>query len=144
MANRWTWFGRLHARLYRATNGALGANLAGLPMLLLTTRGRRTGMPRTTPMPYLRRGDDLIIVGSNNGLDHDPAWWLNLQAEPIAELQIGRQRSRARARRATPQERACYWPDLLEFNPRYAVYARRTEREIPVVILEPLAADPVG
>jgi deazaflavin-dependent oxidoreductase (nitroreductase family) len=131
----WQWFGRLHARIFRATKGRLGGNLIGMPVLLLTTTGRKSGQARTTPMPFYTHGDDFVIVGSNNGEPRDPAWWLNLQADARAEIQVRGDEIAVRGRLAEPDERARLWPELLAFNPRYAVYEKRTTREIPVVIL---------
>jgi deazaflavin-dependent oxidoreductase (nitroreductase family) len=131
----WQWFGRLHERAFRATRGRLGGSLMGMPMLLLTTTGRKTGQPRTTPMPFYAKGDDYVIVGSNNGEPRDPAWWLNLQADVHARVQILGDEIDVRARLAGTAERERLWPELLAFNPRYAVYEKRTTREIPVVVL---------
>lgn len=107
----------------------------GIPMLLLTTVGRRTGRERTLPLACLPDGDDLIVVASNDGSDRHPAWWLNLEAEPGARVRFGREERRVRALRATPEERARLWPELVRHNRHYERYARKTEREIPVVIL---------
>ena len=131
----WQWFGRLHERVFRATKGRLGGSLMGMPVLLLTTTGRKSGQARTTPMPFYTHGDDFVIVGSNNGEPRDPAWWLNLQTEARAEIQLRGDEIAVRGRLAEPDERARLWPELLAFNPRYAVYEKRTTREIPVVIL---------
>lgn len=133
----WQWFGRMHRWVYRRTGGRVGANLAGLPMLLLTTTGRRSGAPRTTPLTCMPDGDDFVIVGSNNGGPTDPAWWLNLQADPHAEIQLRRDRHRVTARLATGAERERLWPLLQDFNPAYRRYEKKTEREIPVVVLTP-------
>jgi deazaflavin-dependent oxidoreductase (nitroreductase family) len=131
----WQWFGKLHTSAYRATGGILGGNLAGLPMLLLTTTGRKSGQPRTTPMPYFEDDGRWVLVGSNNGGPRDPLWWLNLQADERAEIQVRRATTRVRAALAAPEERARLWPLLLAFNSPYAKYEKRTTREIPVVIL---------
>ena len=131
----WLWFGRVHTSLYQATNGLLGANLAGLPMLLLTTNGRKTGQPRTSPLPYFAEDDEWVIVGSNNGGPRDPHWWLNLLADNRADIQVRRDRIEVEARLATPDERSRLWPLLVEFNRPYAGYEKKTTREIPVVIL---------
>lgn len=134
MAN-WAWFTRFHRAVYRKTNGRIGARLAGLPMCLLTTTGRKSGLPRTLPLACFPHGDDLIVVASNNGQDHDPAWWLNLQERPEAEVQFGRERRHMTAARATPEEHARLWPWLKQRNFAFARYDGRTEREIPIVIL---------
>lgn len=142
----WGWFSRLHRAIYEKTGGRWMARLAGIDMLLLTTTGRRSGEPRTTPLACFARGDDWVVVGSNNGQDRDPAWWLNLAANPEATVRVGRRRLAVRARLATGTERDELWPWLVERNPVYARYERRTTRPIPVVILSPAAdaADPPG
>jgi deazaflavin-dependent oxidoreductase (nitroreductase family) len=131
----WQWFGRIHRFVYRRTGGKLGANLAGLPMLLLTTTGRKSGELRTTPLTCMRDGDEFVIVGSNNGAPTDPAWWLNLQQDPRAEIQTGPDRYSVTARLADGDERKRLWPVLKEFNPAYRRYEEKTAREIPVVVL---------
>lgn len=141
MAN-WQWFGSIHRAVYRATGGRIGGSLVGLDMLLITTTGRRSGEPRTTPMPFYRDEGRLVIVASNGGAEVDPAWWKNLQAEPTAEVEIGRDRCAVRAALATPGERERLWPLLKAWNPNYRRYESRTQREIPVVILTPTPASP--
>jgi deazaflavin-dependent oxidoreductase (nitroreductase family) len=133
---RWQWFGRIHCAAYRATGGKLGGRLAGRDMLLLTTRGRRSGELRTTPLSYLVDADDLVVVASNNGEPRNPAWWLNLLADPAAELQVGRERYAVVAHRAVGEECDRLWPLLVAYNPPYATYAKRTTRAIPVVVLQ--------
>jgi deazaflavin-dependent oxidoreductase (nitroreductase family) len=135
MAN-WEWFTKLHRSVYRRSGGRLMARLAGIDMLLLTTQGRRSGLPRTTPLACFRDGDDLVVVASNNGQAHDPAWWRNLEERPQAEVQLGAERFAVRARRASGAERERLWPWLVRRNRAYARYARKTSREIPVVVLE--------
>jgi len=134
----WRWFTQLHDRVYRWTGGRVGGRLMGIPILRLTTTGRRSGHARSLPLAYLPDGDRWVIVASNDGQDHDPAWWLNLQANPEAVVQVGSETHRARAERADPAECERLWPRLVERNPRYAHYARKTKREIPVVILSSL------
>ena len=134
MAN-WEWVTRIHRAIYRGSGGRIGRRLAGLDMLLLTTTGRRSGQPRTLPLACFPDGDDWIVVASNGGQDHPPAWWLNLQARPDALVQLGRERRAVRAQLATGAERERLWPELKRRNPAYARYERKTSREIPVVIL---------
>ncbi len=134
MAN-WQWFGRLHTRAYRATGGRLGGKLAGLPMLLLTSTGRKSGEPRTTPLPYLEDEARWVIVGSNNGGPRDPMWWLNLQANSRADIQLMRQQIPVTARLASPEERTRLWPLLVAFNSPFGKYEKMTTRQIPIVIL---------
>ncbi len=104
-------------------------------MLLLTTTGRRSGTSRTTPLSYLRDGGDCIIVASNNGSDKHPAWWLNLKAKPEARITVGHEAWTVDALVADEQAYTRLWPLLLGYNPQYAGYKAKTEREIPVVIL---------
>ena len=123
--------------MYTKSGGRIGGRLPGQRFLLITTTGRRTGRPRTQPLLYVRDGGRFVVVGSNAGDDRPPAWWLNLQARPDAEVQVDRARHRVRAREARGDERAKLW-EILERSYRYyADYRRRTPREIPVVILEP-------
>jgi deazaflavin-dependent oxidoreductase (nitroreductase family) len=133
----WAWVGHVHRAIFLATNGRIGGRLPGLDVLLLTTTGRKTGLERTLPMPYFRDADDYIIVGSNGGQDRDPAWWLNLQAEPSARVRIGQREQSVRARLARPEERERLWPRLTRENFNYARYAKKTTRQIPVVVLSP-------
>lgn len=139
MAN-WAWFTKLHRTIYEKTGGRLMARLAGIDMLLLTTRGRKTGLPRTLPLACFRDGDDLVVVGSNNGQDRPPAWWLNLQADPGARVRFGREEFRVRAELASGAERERLWPWLKQRNPQYARYEQKTHREIPVVVLKRVGA----
>ena len=136
---RWAWFGDIHRAVYRATGGRIGGHMAGLAMLLLATRGRRSGELRTVPMPFFRDGDDFVIVGSNNGAPRDPAWWFNLRAKPEAEIQVMREHIPVRARLATTEERARLWPLLTAYNSAYLGYEKKTSRLIPVVILSPVS-----
>jgi deazaflavin-dependent oxidoreductase (nitroreductase family) len=108
----------------------------GLPVLLLTTKGRKSGQPRTTALTYLPHGDDLVVIASVLGEPRHPAWWRNLEAQPEAEVQVGRERRRVRARRAEGAERAELWVALTRQAPDYDEYQSRTERRIPVVVLE--------
>jgi deazaflavin-dependent oxidoreductase (nitroreductase family) len=127
----------LNTALYRLSGGRVGGSLKGAPVLLLEHVGRRSGKRRTTPLLYLRDGENLVLVASRGGSDAQPAWWLNLRAAGRATVQIGRRRFAVSAREATPEERARLWPKLVEMYPDYAAYQRRTSRQIPVVILRP-------
>jgi deazaflavin-dependent oxidoreductase (nitroreductase family) len=106
-----------------------------MPVLLLTTTGRRSGRRRTTPLTYFEVGDKLAIIGSNGGEDSPPRWWLNLQAEPRATITIGTRSEAVTARVASAEEHARLWPSITETYAGYAAYARRTTRPIPVVLL---------
>jgi deazaflavin-dependent oxidoreductase (nitroreductase family) len=127
----------VNARLYRWTGGRLGGKVKGAPVLLLDCIGRKSGRVRTMPVLYLRDGDDLVIVASRAGSDAMPAWFLNLKANPAITVQVGPERRAVRAREATAEETERLWPRLVEMFPDYAVYQERTERQIPVVILNP-------
>jgi deazaflavin-dependent oxidoreductase (nitroreductase family) len=136
MAN-WGWFSQAHRAVYRRSGGRIGRRMMGIPMLLLTTVGRRSGIERTTPLACFQDGEDLVVVASNNGQEHDPAWWLNLQANPRARVQLGREERAVLAERTTPEKYARLWPLLKQGNPSYRRYERQTQREIPVVVLRP-------
>ncbi len=126
-----------HNALYRSSGGRISGRMVGMPVLLLVTKGRRSGKRRTTPLLYLEHGDAIVVVASNGGSDYIPAWWLNLRSNPDAEVEIGREHRLVSARKASPAERARLWPEFTSRFPGYASYATRTAREIPVVILEP-------
>lgn len=130
-----------HRLLYRATRGSVGGRLGSLRILLLTTRGRKSGRERTAPLVYFEDGERLVLIASNGGQPQDPLWWRNLQARPEARVQIGGELRPMRARLAHPDERARLWPRVKQENPAYADYEKRTSREIPVVLLEPRRAD---
>lgn len=126
----------LHRFVYRASGGRVGSRLGRSEMLLLTTRGRRSGRERTAPLLYVADGERFAVVASNAGDARPPAWWLNLQASPAARLQVGSETHDVRARRASAEEAERLWPRLEASYPSYAAYRARTRREIPVVLLE--------
>ena len=105
------------------------------PVLLLLTAGRKTGKERTTPLLYLEDGVNYATVASNGGTRDDPAWWLNLKANPEAAVEIGDRRLRVRAEEIEGDEKRRLWERLVEMYPPYESYQRRTEREIPVILL---------
>ena len=122
--------------IFRATGGKYGAKfMHGAPVLLLTTKGRKTGEPRVAPLIYLRDGDRLVIVASKGGMAKNPLWYGNLIANPNVEVELPGEKIAMRAERATDEEKALLWPRLLEVYPDYDDYQARTERNIPVVIL---------
>ena len=127
-----------HVLSYRVTNGLVGHRVPGLPaMLLLDHVGAKSGKRRTTPLVYVPDGDDVVIVASKGGHPRNPAWFHNLRAHPDTSIQVGAQRRPVHARVATPEERKRLWPRVVRAYGGYAGYQRRTEREIPLVILEP-------
>ena len=129
-------FGQEHVQKYRETDGEVGHDWQGTTVLILTTKGRRSGEERPTPLIYQPYGDANLVVASKGGADEPPAWFLNLQAEPEADVQIKGDRFRARARTATPEEKADMWRTMTATWPAYDDYQTKTEREIPVVVLE--------
>jgi deazaflavin-dependent oxidoreductase (nitroreductase family) len=129
-------FGQEHVDRYVKTDGEDGHDWRGTTTLLLTTTGRRTGQPRTTPLIYQRRGDDYLVVASRGGADKVPDWYVNLQAQPEVQVQVRGDRFTARARTATPEEKPELWSIMTRAWPAYDAYQRKTDREIPVVVLE--------
>ncbi|OBI51830.1 hypothetical protein A5707_13185 [Mycobacterium kyorinense] len=131
------YFARAHIWVYRRTNGRLGAKLLWFPAALLTTTGRKSGAPRTTPTLYLRDGDRVIVPASFGGRAENPTWYLNLQTNPMVEVQIRAERLQLAARDATDEERDRYWPPLTRIYPPYRGYRDATDRVIPLVVCEP-------
>ena len=127
-----------HAVIYRLTGGRIGHRLPGLaPMLLLDHVGARSGTQRTTPLLYINDPPNVVIVASKGGYPKHPAWYHNLLAHPETTIQVGAERRPVRARVATPDERERLWPMAVEVYSGYGDYQARTDREIPLVILEP-------
>lgn len=127
----------IHQWLYERSDGRIGANLAGRPMLLLRTVGRRTKQPRTAALLYVRDGDNYGVIASKGGAPQSPGWFHNLKAQPDVEIQIGRERMPARARIADGEERERIWTRADKVNEgQYTVYQSRTSRKIPVIVLE--------
>jgi len=129
-------FGQEHVDRYRATDGVEGHEWRGAKVLLLTTTGRRSGEERTAPLIYGTDDGSYLIVGSVGGAPRPPAWYLNLSANPEVEVQVEGERFRARARTADPEEKPRLWEKMVAEWPAYDEYQARTEREIPVVVLE--------
>ena len=130
-------FGAEHLRAYRETDGELGHDWKnGSSILLLTTTGRHSGEERTTPLIYGRSGDDYLIVASKGGSPEPPAWYRNLSEQPEVDVQVLDDRFKARARTATAEEKPAMWQEMIGLWPPYDDYQRRTDREIPVVVLE--------
>src|SRR5688572_10178195 len=135
----WQQFTQAHVRAYRVSGGRIGKNWKGAPVALVDHVGSKSGNHRTSPLIYLRDGQDVVIVASFGGARRDPVWWPNLKANPRTSVQIGTERREVVARRATPEEKTRVWPRMVEIYPPYADYQRRTERDIPVVLLEPVS-----
>ena len=132
-----TLFGQEHVDRYRATDGEEGYIWReGSTILLLTTTGRKTGNPTTTPLIYDLDGDDPVIVASKGGAPEHPGWYRNLQKHSEAEVQIKGETFRVRARDADGAERERLWEQMNRMWPHYAEYQTKTDRQIPVVVLE--------
>jgi F420H(2)-dependent quinone reductase len=127
----------VHSGLYRLSGGRLGGRMAGAPVLLLTTTGRKSGKARTVPLLYTRDGDTYTVIASMGGAPQHPAWYTNLQANPSAEVAVGRDAVAVTARDAEGEERQRLWSSMTELYPAYDDYQKKTERRIPVVVLEP-------
>jgi deazaflavin-dependent oxidoreductase (nitroreductase family) len=130
--------GRFHTFLYRRSGGeGLGGTFQKIPVALLTTTGRKSGQPRVSPLYFLRDGDRVVVAASRSGSDKNPMWYLNLKANPKVSVQIKKEVLDLIARDATGDERARYWPQLVEMYPTYNDYQSWTDRMIPIVICDP-------
>ena len=125
-----------HIRRYVESDGKQGHLYQGMPTLLLTTRGRKSGKLRRTALIYGQDGDRYLLVPSNGGASEHPAWYLNLLAQDEVEVQIGAEKFNARARTASPEEKPALWQLMVAIFPQYKSYQKKAGREIPVVILE--------
>jgi len=123
--------------LYRASGGSVAARMQKAPIMLLTTTGSKSGKPRTNPVLFIVDGADLATVASAGGAEKNPSWFVNLMRTPEATVKIKRETRKVRARKASPDERARLWPRLAAAYMTYNDYAKKTKREIPVVILSP-------
>jgi F420H(2)-dependent quinone reductase len=127
-----------HTAIYRLTGGLIGHRFPGMPsMLLLDHVGAKSGARRTSPLLYMKDGDDLVIVASKGGYPKHPGWYHNLRANPDTTVQVGSSKRPVRARVATATERKRLWPRVVDVYSGYRGYQERTGREIPLVILEP-------
>jgi deazaflavin-dependent oxidoreductase (nitroreductase family) len=136
------WTG-LHEAAFRASNGWLFNRVGGMPVLMLTTTGRKSGQPRSTMLTVpVRDGERLVLVASYGGDDRHPTWFLNLRAHPQVEVLMDGRTRRMRARVATREEKAALWPRVTAAAWNYAQYQQQTARDIPLVILEPELAAP--
>jgi deazaflavin-dependent oxidoreductase (nitroreductase family) len=126
-----------HAGVYRATGGKLFGRMGKSPILLLNTVGRKSGKKRTSPLLYVMDGEDFVIIASKGGAPTHPAWYLNLKGNPEATVEIGDQEVRVRAREADSEEKARLWQKMVEMYPTYDDYQKKTERDIPLLVLHP-------
>jgi proline iminopeptidase len=135
-SNRYLSSGGTDGHMYKVTPP--GYSEMNVPSLLLTTTGRKSGEKYIFPLFYGKTGNSYIVVASKGGAPHHPGWYRNLLAHPEVEVQVGTQKIKAHARTATGEERTRLWQTALEFWPPYADYQKKTEREIPVVVLDPV------
>jgi deazaflavin-dependent oxidoreductase (nitroreductase family) len=129
-------FGQEHVDRYRETDGEEGHDWNGTQTLLLTTKGRKSGVQRTTPLIYAPHNDAYTVVASMGGSHDSPAWYLNLTENPEVEVQVKGDRFKGKARTATPDEKPEMWQTMVSEWPAYDEYQQKTDREIPVVVLE--------
>jgi deazaflavin-dependent oxidoreductase (nitroreductase family) len=131
------WTGKLNTPLYRLSGGRIGGKVGQAPVLLLTTTGRKSGQPRTAPVVYLADGDNVVLINTNAGNAKIPAWSLNLEAKPEAEVELGRKRRKVRARIAEGEERTDLWRKHVEQFEGFDSYKQKLDREPSVFVLEP-------
>lgn len=128
----------LHTVAYRATRGVIGHKVpGGPPMLLLEHKGAKSGVERTSPLVYTEDGTDIVLVASKGGNPRNPAWYHNLKANPETTIQVGSEKRPVRARLATDAERERLWRKVVKTYSGYAGYQKRTDRKIPLIVLEP-------
>jgi len=128
---------KLHTAAFRATGGRVGGKAYGVPVLLLNHVGRKSGKRYTSPLLYIPDGDDLLIVASKGGFEKHPSWWINLRANPETAVELRGEKRAVCAHEANPSERGRLWAKVVDAYPPYATYQKRTQRQIPVVILSP-------
>ena len=127
-----------HPTLLRLTGGRVGRSLVGMPVVVLETVGRKSGEVRRTPLTApVVDGETVVLVASYGGDSRHPAWYLNLRDRPDVVIEVGGSRRPMRARTATPEEKAALWPRVVKSYRGYAAYQKRTDRDIPVVLLTP-------
>lgn len=131
------WYSKSNVAIYRVTGGRVGGRELGLPVCLLTTTGRKSGLPRTSALVYMRDGARVVLVAAQGGLPTNPLWLLNLRANPEVRVQIQSEIHTMCARIVDDAERAQLWPQLVALNPRWARFQSWTDRVIPVVVCEP-------
>jgi len=130
--------GVAHTRLYRATGGRLGGKVRGMPVLLLTVAGRRTGKMHTTPLAYLDSGGRYVVSGTAGGSSTEPQWFRNLRHADRAVVEVGPRQVRVTVAIAAPAERDMLWEQLVARAPSFAGYETKTEREMPMAVLTPV------
>ena len=128
---------KTHSSVYRRSDGRLWGTMFGGPVLLLNTTGRKSGQRRSTPLLYVRDGEDFVLIASNGGAPRHPAWYLNLMATPEATVEVGDRELRVRAMEVGGEEKARLWQKMVEMYPSYDDYQKKTKREIPLLVMRP-------
>lgn len=140
MVAKWIFrqFIRLQVYVYRRSGGKRLGHIRGMPVLLLTTVGRKTGKTRVNPVVYIRDGNDYVIVAANAGADRNPSWFANLQANPQTTIEVDDMTLTVNAHKASPVEKGRLWERLVEQGPFFEGYRKKTARDIPMIILQPV------
>lgn len=128
---------KIHIFLYKRTNGSMSGSMGGSDVLLLTSKGRKTGKTRIVPLLFMMDGSNYIIIASYGGSDHNPAWFHNLRSSKDATIRVKEIDKEVKAIVASKDERNRLWPIITDWSPQYAKYQEKTSREIPVIILSP-------
>ncbi len=138
MIGKWIFkqFMRFQIFMYRRSGGKTLGRVRGMPVLLLTTVGRKTGKQHVTPVMYLRDGENYVVTASNNGADKHPGWFVNLQSNPQTTIEVGNMTRGVLAHQASPEEKKRLWTQLVEQAPFFEDYQKKTTRDIPMVILQ--------
>jgi F420H(2)-dependent quinone reductase len=147
MIGQWIFqqFARFQIFLYRRSGGKTMGRVRGMPVLLLTTVGRKTGKQHVTPVMYIRDGDNYVITASNAGRDKDPGWFLNLRANPQTTIEVRGLTRSVMAHQASPEDKRPLWAQLVKQAPFFEGYQKRNTRDIPMVILQPTdGPQPIG
>ena len=132
----WRIFSAAHQLVYRLSNGKIGSRLAGVDMVVIYCVGRKSGQIRPIPIACYPHGNNVAVVASNNGNDHDPVWWLNLKATPNVEIQLGSEKIKIVAEEVVGIERDKFWPEIVKLNPLQQRHQDHTSRLLPVVYLK--------
>jgi deazaflavin-dependent oxidoreductase (nitroreductase family) len=130
----------INLALYRRSNGRVMGRMRGMPVLLLTVPGRKTGIMRTNPVIYLEHDSTYVVAGSAHGADIEPAWFRNLRAVDSARIQVGDRHLVVKVEIAAGEQRSELWRRLVERGPFFGAYQKKTDREIPLAVLRPSAA----
>jgi len=139
MVVKWIFrqFIRFQVYVYRRSGGKRLGHIRGMPVLLLTTVGRKTGKTRVTPVVYIRDGNNYVIIAANAGADKNPGWFANLQANPPTTIEVDNMTITVMAHKASTEEKGRLWPGLVEQAPFFEGYRKKTTRDIPMIILQP-------